>query len=56
LGLNSTLPEIPNRSAHDLLLELTGLDLSRCPRCQKGMMIAGMELPLVSCSAPWDSS
>ena len=35
LGLNPALPEIPNRSAHDLLLELAGIDLSRRSRCQK---------------------
>ena len=56
LGLNPALPEIPKRSAQDLLLELTGIDLSRCPRCQKGMMIVVAELPRISCSAPWDSS
>ena len=56
LGLNPALPEIPKRSAQDLLLELTGIDLSRCPRCQKGMMIVITELPRISCSAPWDSS
>jgi predicted Zn-ribbon and HTH transcriptional regulator len=56
LGLNPALPEIPNRSANDLLLELTGIDLSRCPRCQKGTMIVVRELPRISSSAPWDSS
>ncbi len=39
LGLNPALPKIPKRSAQDLLLVLTGIDLSRCPRCQKGTMI-----------------
>ena len=56
LGLNPALPEIPKRSAQDLLLELTGIDLSRCPRCQKGMMIVVGELPRISRSAHWDSS
>ena len=56
LGLNPALPEILNRSAQDLLLELTGIDLSRCPRCQKGTMIVVGELPRISSSAPWDSS
>ena len=45
LGLNPALPEIPHQSAHDLMLELTGIDLSRCPRCQKGTMIVVGELP-----------
>jgi hypothetical protein len=56
LELNPTLPEIPKKSAQDLLLELTGIDLSRCPRCQKGTMIVVGELPRISYSAPWDSS
>jgi predicted Zn-ribbon and HTH transcriptional regulator len=53
LGLNPALPEIPHPSAHDLMLELTGIDLSRCPRCQKGTMIVVAELPKV---LAWDSS
>ena len=56
LGLNPALPEIPNRSAHDLLLELTGINLKRCPRCQKGTMIVVAELPPRSGSPRWDSS
>ena len=36
LGLNPALPEIPKRSAQDLLLELTGIDLSRCPPLPEG--------------------
>jgi len=56
LGLNSALPQIPKTSAHDLLLELTGIDLSCCPRCQNGTMIVVGELPRLSRSALWDSS
>ena len=56
LGLHPALPEIPKRSAHDLLLELTGIDLSRCPRCQKGTMIVVAELPALPYSPQWDSS
>jgi hypothetical protein len=56
LGLNPVLPEIPQKSAHDLLLELTGIDLSRCPSCKRGTMIVVGELPRISCPAPWDSS
>ena len=56
LGLNPALPEIPKRSAQDLLLELTGIDLSRCLSCKHGTMIVVAELPRISCSAPWDSS
>jgi hypothetical protein len=53
LGLNPALPDIPKKSARDLLLELTGIDLSRCPRCQKGTMMIVAELPKIS---PWNSS
>jgi predicted Zn-ribbon and HTH transcriptional regulator len=56
LGLNPALPKIPKRSAHDLLLEIAGIDLSRCPRCQKGTMIVVGDLPRITSSAPWDSS
>ena len=56
LGLNPALPEIPQKSAHDLLLELTGIDLSRCPSCKHGTMIVVVELPRIPRSAPWDSS
>jgi predicted Zn-ribbon and HTH transcriptional regulator len=53
LGLSSVLPELAKKSARDLLLELSGIDLSRCPRCQKGFMIVIGELPKV---LRWDSS
>jgi hypothetical protein len=44
LGVNPALPEIPKQSTHDLMLELTGIDLSRCPRCHNGTMIVVAEL------------
>jgi hypothetical protein len=53
LGLNPALLDVPKKSARDLLLELTGIDLNRCPRCQKGTMIVVAELPKVMA---WDSS
>jgi len=53
LGLNPALPEIPDQSAHDLLRELTGIELSRCPACKKGTMVIVAELPK---RYPWDSS
>ena len=56
LGLNPALPEISKKSAHDLLLELTGIDLSRCPSCKHGTMIVITELPRISHSPHWDSS
>lgn len=53
LGLHPALPEIPDRSTQDLLLELTGVDLSRCPACKKGTMVIVAELPKLR---SWDSS
>ncbi len=53
LGLNPTLPEIPKKSPQDLMLELTGIDLTRCPRCKQGTMVIVAELPKL---CPWDSS
>ena len=53
LGLDPTLPEMPKKSAQDLLQELTGIDLSRCPACQKGTLVMVAELPK---TPAWDSS
>ena len=53
LGLNPALPTIPDRSARDLLLELTGIDSSRCPACKQGTMVIVAELPK---PRPWNSS
>jgi hypothetical protein len=56
LKLDPALPEIPKQSAKDLLLKLSGIDLSRCPSCQKGTMIVVAELPPISSSSRYDSS
>jgi len=56
LDLDPTLPEMPKRSAQDLLQELTGIDLSRCPRCHNKTLIVIKELPPLSGLLPWDSS
>jgi hypothetical protein len=53
LGLNPALPEIPNQSTQDLMIELTGADFSRCPACKQGTMLLVAELPKPH---PWDSS
>jgi hypothetical protein len=45
LGLNPGLPQVPDRSTHDLLLEMTGIDISRCPACKKGTLVIVAELP-----------
>jgi len=56
LKLDAALPEIPKQSAIDLLRELTGIDLSRCPSCHQGTLIVVGELPRISSSSQWDSS
>ena len=56
LGLSPALPEMPKRSAQDLLRELTGIDLSRCPSCKLGTMIVVGELAPQASSLRWDSS
>ena len=56
LGLNPALPQIPKRSAQELLRELTGIDLSRCQSCKHGTMIVVGELARISHSPQWDSS
>src|SRR3972149_7202973 len=48
LGLNPALPEVPKKSPQDLMLELTGIDLSRCPSCKQGTMRIVAELPRIS--------
>jgi hypothetical protein len=51
-GLVRPCPSVLKKSAHDRL-ELTGIDLSRRPRCQKGTLTVIGELPKV---LQWDSS
>jgi hypothetical protein len=56
LKLDPALPQIPVESAKDLLLRITGVDLSRCPSCRKGTMIVVGDLPPTSSPSRWDSS
>jgi len=49
-------PPRSNLGAKDLLLKLTGIDLSRCPSCQKGTLVVVAELPRISSASQWDSS
>jgi hypothetical protein len=53
LGLLPALPKPPQRSTHELMLVLTGIDLTRCPRCRKGTLIFRAQLPT---PPPQDSS
>ena len=53
LDLNPALPKLPTKSVHELMLQLTGIDITRCPLCQKGTLVFLANLPV---PAPWDSS
>jgi predicted Zn-ribbon and HTH transcriptional regulator len=53
LGLLPALPKPPQPSTHQLMLALTGIDLTRCPRCRKGTLIFRAQLPI---PPPQDSS
>jgi hypothetical protein len=53
LALNPALPKLPQKSVHELMLQLAGIDITRCPLCQKGTLVFFANLPV---SAAWDSS
>jgi Putative transposase/Transposase zinc-binding domain len=53
LGLLPALPKPPQPSTHELMLALTGIDLTRCPRCRKGTLIFRAKIPIAD---PWNSS
>jgi predicted Zn-ribbon and HTH transcriptional regulator len=52
LDLDPTVPKLSQRSVHEMMLQLTGVDISRCPLCQKGTLVFLADLPIVA----WDSS
>jgi hypothetical protein len=53
LDRNPVLPKLPPKSVHQLMLELTGIDITRCPLCQKGTLVLLADLPVPT---PQDSS
>jgi len=53
LDLGPVPPKLPQKSVHELMLELTGIDITRCPLCQKGTLVF---LSNLSVPIPWDSS
>jgi len=55
LGLHPALPKLPKRSTHELMLQLTGIDITRCPACKKGTLLFFSKLPACN-PTPWDSS
>jgi hypothetical protein len=56
LDLDPALPPSPILSAKNLLLKITGIDLTRCPCCHEGTMIVVGDLPASSSLPRWDSS
>ena len=53
LDLNPAVPKLPQKSVPQLMLKLTGIDITRCPLCQKGTLVLLAELPV---PALWNSS
>jgi Putative transposase/Transposase zinc-binding domain len=53
LDLNPALLKLPSKSVHELMLQFTGIDITRCPLCQKGTLVFLADLPV---PAPWNSS
>jgi hypothetical protein len=45
LGQSDQLPEAVNESIEQIMLRLTGVDITRCPRCKKGRLIAVARIP-----------
>jgi hypothetical protein len=39
LNLSPTVPKLPQRSVQELMLQLTGVDITRCPLCQNGTLV-----------------
>src|SRR4030095_6495064 len=56
LDVDPALPQSSGLSAKDLLLKITGVDLSRCPCCHEGTMITVGDLPAWSSLPRRDSS
>jgi len=50
LDVPEQIPETAERNTHELMLELTGIDITLCPCCRKGPMRVLYEIP-----APWKS-
>ena len=48
LGLSAEPPEVPEETAQEKILRLTGIDVIQCPRCKQGCMRWVLELPMLS--------
>ena len=45
LGIAPQLAELENKSPQELMLELTGIDITLCPACKKGTLRMMKKLP-----------
>jgi len=55
LGLSADLPPVPEETAQEKMLRLTGVDVTECPRCKQGRMRRVIELPILAVCASRDS-
>ena len=55
LGLCPELPQVPEQTVQEKMLQLTGLDVTQCPRCKQGCMKRVTELPKLLLAASKDS-
>jgi hypothetical protein len=46
IDADASLPEKINESIKQMMLRLTGIDISCCPKCKKGKMIRIKKLPI----------
>jgi hypothetical protein len=53
LELAPALPKLPRKPVRELMLLLTGIDITRCPLCQNGTLVFLSKLVVPT---PWDSS
>ena len=56
LGMQTSSQTTPAKDYRELYQELTGLSLTRCPRCRQGQMVVVETLPPAVCRVPIDSS
>jgi hypothetical protein len=45
LGQSDRLAQVVNESIDQVMLRLTGVDITRCPHCKKGTLIAVARIP-----------
>lgn len=55
LGLDPHPPEADDKSTNELMLELTGIDLTVCPHCHRGKLHTVEELSPLSTGPPWSA-